>query len=499
MNNSKLTAARAVFPLFALGLIVPACFGGPESDEDEYLGADSDENVAETADALTTVTTSRGTLSNSSCNTASTVSLSLGSNVTADKLAPWKTLAAGGTFSLGSGANGVQIRYWIDNDNTTSQTDAAAGSAASGTWSWTRSNLTCAPHTFTVCAIPYVNGNACGDLSAPTTAGYRVCRQVSFRGCSNAVGVIPDFNTSCPAGTDTLTRHMDDQDDTWFSDNNNDRGGWLGATGSSNNTDLSFCRVDGTTFKPLTSCSSDTSRDYAVLKLGTVCPNGSVEFSKFINNENDRNANSHGDSSGDHYPSEYTENTKLYFCFFGSASSQSATMGKFPSQGIPYGVFGRSTLVNAGAASTAGWFRSDDEDDGSNSYSAPTSILSRAAQIISSDSQNTTFNTAKVNTASSQGTGVGCNVCGDGTCQSPENGSSCPSDCAYCGDEICNNGETRSSCASDCGYCGDGYCDSDESSTTCPEDCGSSGCCTQAQAEAAKSNSLVQPCPCVIE
>jgi len=468
MKNSKLTAARAMFPLFALGVIVPACVGEPESGEDELFAADSDENVAQVSEALTTVTTSRGPLADSSCNGNSIVSLSMGSNVTADKLAPWKSLAANGTFSLGSGANGVQIRYWIDGNGSMSQTDAMAANAASGTWSWTSPSFDCTPHTFTVCAIPYVNGNACGDLSDDTTSGYRICKSVQFRGCSNAIGVIPDVGASCPTGADTLTRHMDDQNGS----NNNARSGWIGATGSSSNTDLAFCRVDGRTFKPLTSCASETVRDYAVLKLGSVCPNGSVEFSKYINNENTNNANSHYDSSGDHYPNEYTENTKLYFCFFGSASSLSATMGKFPSlSGLPYGVFGRSTLVNAGAASVSGWFRSDDEDSGSNSYYAPSSILSRVAQIISNDSQNTTLNVAKVNTATSQGTGVACEVCGNGVCRYPENVISCEDDCAYCGDTFCNNGETQSSCSLDCGTCGDGTCDASETPTSCPSDC----------------------------
>jgi hypothetical protein len=500
--SSKLTTTLAALALLALGLIVPACSVAalPGDDahqtDDEFFTSDPAENVTEAAEALTTVTTTRGTLPTSSCGSYSTVSLSLGSNVTPDNLAPWKALAAGGTFSLESGANGVQIRYWIDKNADMTQTDAVAASAKDGTWSWTRGNLDCAPHTFIVCAIPYVNGNACGDLSSYTTSGYRVCNQISFRACSHAVGVIPDYNTNCPAGTDTLTRHMDDEDET-VGTNNNAHSGWIGKTVSNNNTNLSFCRVDGTPFKPLTTCSSDTSRNYAVLKLGSVCPNGSVEFWKYINNENFHNANSHYDSSGDHYPNVYTKNTKLHFCFFGSASSLSDTMGKFPSEGIPYGVFGRSTLVNAGAASTSGWFRSDDEDQSSDSYGAPSSILSQASRIITDSTQGTTFNAAKVNTSTSPRTGVGCAVCGDGTCQYPETSSSCASDCAYCGDGVCNNGETLASCASDCGYCGDGICAFDESSTTCPTDCGSSGCCTQQQAEAAKANFQEDPCPCV--
>lgn len=477
MMNSKLTARRAMFPLLALGLIVPACVGDPELGDDELLASDSDENVAEASEALTTVTTTRGPVANSSCNANSKVSFSLASEFNdTDKLAPWKTLAVNGTFSLGSGANGVQFRYWVGTDSSMTQTDAMAANAAAGSWSWTKS-LTCERQVFSVCAIPYVNGNACGDLSSNASSGYRVCKNIVFQGCSNAIGVIPDVNTSCPAGADTLTRHMDDEDGKNFPNinNNNDHSGWIGATGSSNNTDLKFCRVDGRTFKPLMGCNGltvDTPRDYAVLKLGSVCPNGSVEFEKFIDNENDNNDNWYYDSSGDHAPNNYLwGDTRLHFCFFGTASSVSATMGSFPSLGIPYGVFGRSTLVNAGEASTYGWFRSDDEDSGSDSYSAPSSIFSRAVQIISNADQNTTFNTAKVITSTIQGTGFECEVCGNGICRAAETLWSCEADCAYCGDQICNNGETPSSCPDDCGFCGDGVCNGDETPSTCSRDC----------------------------
>jgi hypothetical protein len=81
------------------------------------------------------------------------------------------------------------------------------------------------------------------------------------------------------------------------------------------------------------------------------------------------------------------------------------------------------------------------------------------------------------------GTGTGgggdTGYCGDGSCDSGEDSSSCPDDCGgggYCGDGACDSGEDESSCPDDCGgggggYCGDGYCDGGEDADSCPDDC----------------------------
>ena len=69
--------------------------------------------------------------------------------------------------------------------------------------------------------------------------------------------------------------------------------------------------------------------------------------------------------------------------------------------------------------------------------------------------------------------------CGDGSCGSGEDCSSCSSDCGtctYCGDWSCNGSEDCSSCSSDCGscfYCGDGSCNNGEDCSSCSSDCGS--------------------------
>jgi Pretoxin HINT domain len=395
---------RTFLPLaMMMGFFLPAC-ADPESFED-----DDSENVGETEGALTTVTNSRDAIPNINCDPAtSTVQLALGSGLGADTLAPWKSLSANGTFLLGNGANGAQLRYWIDGNSSYSQTDSVASNAAAGTWSWTRSGVSCSPHSFTVCAIPYAGNSACGDLTAPTSAGYRTCQSVSFRGCATAIGVIPDYATACPVDADTIIAHMDDEDHR----NANSSSGWIGKTVSNANTDLAFCRVDGTNFKSLTSCSSDPTRDYAVLKLGSACPNGSAEFWKNIDNEDSNNKNSIAISSGDFFPNTSDRNTTLHFCLFSPALSASSTMGYFPALGSAYGIFGTSSLVSAGAASTAGWFHSDDEDsDNQNAFfvasGAPWDTSSRAQKLISNDG-NTNFYTAKANTAIAQGTGALC-------------------------------------------------------------------------------------------
>ena len=105
------------------------------------------------------------------------------------------------------------------------------------------------------------------------------------------VGVIS--GGSCP---NPVTIYMDDED----SSNNSSQSGWVGATNSQ--TRFQFCRVDGSAFKRVASayCSSHWSDSFAVLKLGATCPNGSVEFSRYFDNEDSSNNNS---NSGNISPS----------------------------------------------------------------------------------------------------------------------------------------------------------------------------------------------------
>jgi hypothetical protein len=75
-------------------------------------------------------------------------------------------------------------------------------------------------------------------------------------------------------------------------------------------------------------------------------------------------------------------------------------------------------------------------------------------------------------------------ICGNGSCEPGENGTSCPSDCGgtnpVCGNGYCEVGENATSCPQDCGggtnpVCGNGACEQGETATSCPQDCGQ-GC-----------------------
>ena len=87
--------------------------------------------------------------------------------------------------------------------------------------------------------------------------------------------------------------------------------------------------------------------------------------------------------------------------------------------------------------------------------------------------------------------------CGDGTCDSSETGTSCPSDCqtiscastmfnGFTSSSDCNYANCSAGCEFDsagcpsaciaAGYCGDGTCDSNEDTYYCPNDCGNATC-----------------------
>ncbi|HEX6292208.1 MAG TPA: hypothetical protein VFZ66_23670 [Herpetosiphonaceae bacterium] len=197
---------------------------------------------------------------------------------------------------------------------------------------------------------------------------------------SNQVGVIPSTG-SCPTGQ-LVTIHMDDEDNN----NANGRGGWIGATTSTNNTTFRFCRVPGSLFRAL-STTNQPQRHYAVLKLGSVCPAGSVEFGRYFDNEDNNNQNW---SSGPITPNVSTNNTTLRFCLFRAAST---TMSAFPNLGFSYGVFAPASFSQALAT---GYVYTDDEDWwNANGYMAGSGWISDAQQIVSGGS-NTLIRLARV-------------------------------------------------------------------------------------------------------
>ena len=176
-----------------------------------------------------------------------------------------------------------------------------------------------------------------------------------------AVGVIPQ-DMACftvPYAPRPMVQiHMDDEDRR----NNNSRWGWLGATTSGSNTTWRYCRVESliySDFKPLAYGSRDA--DYAVLKLGALCPAGSRTIIRYQDNEDWRNANW---SSGNIYPNVNVgrRNWKTSYCHFdGGSYSPSGTMSAFPIVGFPYGVFA-SERMPRDYAMQYGFVYQDDED-----------------------------------------------------------------------------------------------------------------------------------------
>jgi hypothetical protein len=202
------------------------------------------------------------------------------------------------------------------------------------------------------------------------------------------VGVIPS-TPSCPAGSEPIQIHMDDED----SNNANSRWGWLGATINDTNTTFRFCRVPGDRFLPLAQTNA-TVNHYAVLKLGTYCPPFSQEFARYFDNEDSSNANWY---TGNVYPNSVGGNTLLRFCLFRYGST---TMSSFPAlEGLSYSVFASGYFkppVNALLPLAYGHIHIDDEDSGNaNGYLADSSIMYEA-QLIVSGGTNTDIGFARV-------------------------------------------------------------------------------------------------------
>ncbi len=198
----------------------------------------------------------------------------------------------------------------------------------------------------------------------------------------NDVGVIPMANT-CPGNTETLRIHMDNEDD----DEESVVQGWVGATtvDGNGNTNFVFCRVDGNRFHSL-AAANDVRSNYAVLKLGQSCPEGSVEFSRYFDNEDRNNHNSY---SGNIYPNIVDNNSTLRFCLF---KGDGSTATAFPNLGFEYGVFASEHFT---FTSARGSIYTDDEDRrNANGYEADPAWKWAATAIISEGS-NTMMRTAR--------------------------------------------------------------------------------------------------------
>src|SRR5690606_19783550 len=95
-----------------------------------------------------------------------------------------------------------------------------------------------------------------------------------------AGGVIPIDGSTCPSGSSLIKIYMDDEDD----ENRSFATGWhlpqtlkdVPRRTNWSGTNLRFCKVNGSSFRPLTTDVSKKAYFYATLKLGQYCPNGSV-------------------------------------------------------------------------------------------------------------------------------------------------------------------------------------------------------------------------------
>ena len=184
------------------------------------------------------------------------------------------------------------------------------------------------------------------------------------------IGVIPNA-TTCAPGVDMITIYMDDED----RNNANSRGGWIGGITSNSNTTFRFCRVNGVNFRPLVNGSSFVNH-YVVLKLGNYCPLGSIEFSRYFDNEDRNNANWF---NGVINPNVSNSNTDLKFCLFRD-SNGSTTMTEFPDLGFSYGVFAAAYFSQA---ISSGFIHTDDEDNrNANKLIAPSTALSDIGAIV---------------------------------------------------------------------------------------------------------------------
>ena len=191
------------------------------------------------------------------------------------------------------------------------------------------------------------------------------------------IGVIPETVYSCP-GDQLATIYMDNEDDNPETYSN----GWTGAfeiTEPHKNLKMHFCRVDGNNFKPFFN-AYDTDDHYAVLKLGDYCPEGSYDFSRYFDNEDDNNQNS---SYGLIEPNVVNSNATLNFCLFIARDYNSGIQGFFPDLGFEYGVFGYNGSMNSAHWTAGGMIHNDDEDDDNNNqFSAVNSQVEELAKQI---------------------------------------------------------------------------------------------------------------------
>lgn len=178
------------------------------------------------------------------------------------------------------------------------------------------------------------------------------------------VGVIPG-STACANGAPMIEIGMDDEDYM----NKSSATGWTGRIEViDQNTRFRFCEVDGRQLKPV-SFVPDQMSEYAVLKLGNQCPNGSVEFGRYFDSEDSDNANWWSGDISPNWMNGY--GAMMRFCLFRYGPDTllvSEGYGEaigWPDLGFPYGVFTGADFIGALASGTV---HTDDEDSHPASY-----------------------------------------------------------------------------------------------------------------------------------
>jgi hypothetical protein len=267
--------------------------------------------------------------------------------------------------------------------------------------------------------------SSAGDcsLSSYTGTGTLVRTGTETTDCgdpSTAVGVRTAFGqggAACPlgAGQAGLWIYTHDEDNPACSDATGSRGEgpWVlpdyegprePVCGASHATNMDFCRVDGARFAAMTT-EADPAQFYAVLKLGTTCPKGSIEVTKTIDNEDHPAADEPSRAIGALGPNEVRTGalgtyTNLTFCYFRAAATPDDVMPGFPDLGFPYAIFHRFTGDQPPWVIAKSWQHSRDEVDAVafRSYGvAPPDVLTDFYEVIGDfGSNSTTFNMARV-------------------------------------------------------------------------------------------------------
>jgi len=197
----------------------------------------------------------------------------------------------------------------------------------------------------------------------------------SFQEVTYNIGIIP-VDTSCPGGTSKIRIWFDDEN----SSNNNQAGGFTAGWILGSNTTQYYCKLNETESKKFFSIAgAGDFRSYAVLKLGTTCPNGGYTVTRYHDSEDNAPPNNY---TGDIYPNVVNNNIRLYFCYYPSQAvdpnSGVQRMSNFPS----ISGFSSYGVISDRAGDYYGYRRHDDEDNSNNNSHANDAMAATASSWL---------------------------------------------------------------------------------------------------------------------